>query len=207
MIGFVIAHLAGNLTIYLGPETFNGYAEKLAGLGPLLWVMRIGLIAAALVHIGLTMRLVYENRAAREDSYYAFRAKGERSWATRTMAYSGVLIVVFLVLHLYDFTFAIKDGPQSLIEGVNAGESAGLFGLVWTSFNEWWRVGFYVLAMAAVGAHLSHAIESVFQTFGLHHTRYTPIVKMLSVAVGALVFLGFAAIPLYVLIARHPLGA
>lgn len=207
MVLFVIGHLAGNLTIYVGPAFYNAYSEKLLQMTFVLWTTRIGLIVAVLVHMYFTLRLAYENRSARENSYYEFHAKGDRNWATRTMTYTGLLIVAFLILHLYDFTFATKTGPQSIIEGVNEGQSLGLFGLVWTSFNAWWRVGFYILAMAAVGAHLAHAVESTFQTFGLYHARYTPWVKGISIALGVIVFIGFSTIPLYALIAQRPIGA
>ena len=109
-------------------------------------------------------------------------------------------------MHLYDFTFATKDGPQSIIEGVNNGESSYLFGLVWFSFNQWWRMVFYVVAVAAVGAHLSHALQSVCQTFGMNHERYTPWVKGFSIAVGVLVAVGFASLPIYVFLASEPMG-
>lgn len=207
LVGFVIAHLAGNATFFFGPTAFNDYAHKMQSLGPLLWIMRGGLITVATVHVVFTLALVYENRRARPRRYKRSKAKGDRSWATRTMVYSGLLIVAFLALHLTDFTFAAKDGPRSVIDGVNDDANLELFGLVWTSFKQWWRAGFYVLAMAAVGAHLSHAIQSVFQTFGLNHERYTPWIRRFSVALGVLVAFGFSAIPIYVFLADRPLGA
>ena len=205
-VGFVVAHLVGNLTIFLGPQAFNDYAHKIESLGPLVWVMRAGMIAAVIVHVSLTLTLVFENRAARPQPYHRIASKGNRSWATRTMAYTGLLIIAFLIMHLYDFTFATKDGPQSIIEGVNNGESSYLFGLVWFSFNQWWRMVFYVVAVAAVGAHLSHALQSVCQTFGMNHERYTPWVKGFSIAVGVLVAVGFASLPIYVFLASEPMG-
>jgi len=84
MIGFVIAHLAGNLTIFLGPDAFNEYAHKLQSLGPLLWVMRSGMIAAVVLHVSLTLTLVFENRSARPQPYYTSASKGDRNWASRT---------------------------------------------------------------------------------------------------------------------------
>lgn len=206
MVGFLLAHLSGNLLIYAGPDAFNAYAHKLAGLGPLLWVMRLGLIAAFVIHVWFTLTLVRENRAARPQAYEVDAPKGGRNFATLTMMYTGIFVAVFLMLHLYDFTFGTKTGPQSVIQSVKPDESLGLFGLVWNSFKTWWRVPIYVGAMSGVGLHLSHAIQSVVQTFGGNHPRYTPIVRVVSILIGAAVALGFAMIPIYVLLAPKPWG-
>ena len=206
MVGFVVAHLSGNLLIYGGPEVFNAYAQKLQDIAPLLWVMRVGLIVSTALHIVLTMTLVLENNAARGRNYQVGRAKTPRSFATQTMRYSGILIILFIALHLYDFTFANKTGPGSVVEGLNDGKSLELFGLVWNGFKQGWRSVIYVLAVASVGLHLSHAIQSVFQTAGFNHERYTPIIKKASIAVGVLVALGFASLPIYVFMAKEPFG-
>lgn len=209
MIGFVVAHLVGNLLIYAGPEAFNAYAHKLASLGPIVWVMRFGLIGAIVLHVWLTITLVKENRKARPQAYDIDRVKGDRSYATRAMKYTGIFIILFIMLHLYDFTFGNKSGPQSVITGLNNDESLELFGLVWNSFSfsqGWWRVPIYLIAVTAVGMHLSHAIQSVFQTFGFNHDRYTPVIRMVSIAVGVIVALAFALIPIYVFIMPEPFG-
>jgi succinate dehydrogenase / fumarate reductase cytochrome b subunit len=208
MVGFIIAHLAGNLLILLGPEAFNHYAETLASLGELLWVMRFGLIASVLLHIYLTMQLVLENNRAREQQYEVTKDHGDRKMATRAMKYTGILIILFLFLHLYDFTFADKHGDGSIVEGLNDGESLGLFGLVWNSFSLQyiWRNFIYILAVGSVGLHLSHAIESLFQTLGINHPRYTPLIRKASLAIGIAVALGFASIPVYVLLMPKPFG-
>lgn len=206
MVGFVVAHLSGNLLIYAGPKVFNAYAKALADIGPVLWVMRVGLISSVLLHVYLTLKLAAENTAARGQRYKVEKTKGDRSFATRMMKYSGILIVLFLALHLYDFTFSDHSSPKTIIEGLNDGESLGLFGLVWYSFKQMWRDFIYILAVSAVGLHLSHAIQSVFQTFGLNHDRYTPIVKKVSIVLGVAIAVGFGSIPIYVLIMKQPLG-
>ena len=206
MIGFVVAHLSGNLLIYGGPEVFNAYADTLKKISKILWVMRIGLIAAVLIHIVLTIQLVLENRAARNGQYHGGGPKGDRSLATYTMKYTGLLVIAFLALHLYDFTFGNHHGEQSIIEGLNDNESLGLFGLVWNSFKDVPRSIFYVFAVIAVGLHLSHGIESVFQTFGFNHERYTPLIKKLGVFIAVILTIGFGSIPIYVLLADTPLG-
>ena len=213
MVGFIIAHLSGNLLIFGGPDTFNAYAHSIAKLGALLWVMRFGLLAAVALHIWLTISLVRENRRARGSRYYEQRSHGEHRWLMQTMIYSGLLIVFFLLIHLNDFTFADKTGSNSVISGYNNDESLELFGVVWNSYNSgigflpgWARVALYLLAMGAVGLHLSHAIQSVFQTFGFNHPRYTPIIRLVSVGLGVIVAIGFASIPILIALAPEPFG-
>ena len=210
LVGFVVAHLAGNLLIFAGPEAFNAYAHKLAELGPLLWVMRIGLISAFLIHICVTIMLVLKNRKARHTRYDVVQSHGNRKFATQMMKYSGSMIAIFIIFHLIDFTFKDKVGDGTIVTIMNNGEvemlSLGLYGLVWNSFKIWWHDLFYILAVASVGLHLTHAIQSVFQTFGVNHDKYTPIIKKISVVVGVLVAIAFSAIPIYVYFADKPLG-
>lgn len=214
MVGFIIAHLSGNLLVFGGPDAFNAYAERLAGFGGLLWVMRIGLLAALIVHVWLTVLLVRENRRARGDErYFEYNDHGERTWAMRTMIYTGLLILLFVPIHLNDYTFADKTGVDSVIPGVNNDESLHLFGVLWNSYTigvgilpAWARIVLYVLAVSAVGFHLSHGIQSLFQTLGFNHRRYTPIIKWASIALGVIVAVGFASIPIFIVLAPEPFG-
>ncbi len=211
MIGFLVAHLSGNLLIYAGPEAFNAYAEKIHKLGPLLWVMRVGLIVSVLLHVYLTLKLVQENRRARPQKYAVTEPKGQRSFAALIMQYTGIFILIFLALHLYDFTFSSKTGVKSVVPGLSNGESMAIFGVVWNSFKftdpiGWIRIPVYLIAVTGVGLHLSHAIQSVVQTLGFNHPKYTPIIRKISIAVGAVIALGFGMIPVYVMLAPQPLG-
>lgn len=212
MVGFVVAHLAGNLLLFAGPEAFNAYAHKLEALGPLLWVMRGGMIVSLALHVALTLTLAVENAKARPERYDVVADHGARKKATRAMKYTGSMIALFLMLHLYEFTFGDKTGSGTIVAGVNDGESLGLFGLVWNSFSirySGWNVIrdlIYILAVTSVGLHLSHAVESVVQTFGFHHERYTPIIRKVSVAVGVIVGVMFASIPIYIALASTPFG-
>ena len=204
MVGFLVAHLSGNFLIFAGPEAFNGYSEKLRHLGPLLWVLRIGMIVALFAHVSLAIKITQENRLARGGQYEVNNHKGETGFAKKTMIYTGLLIVVFIALHLYDFTFRSKVGDPTIIAGVNNGESLGLFGLVWNSFLQPWHAGLYVLAMILLGFHLSHGIQSLFQTLGISHDRYTPIINTISLLLAIVLAVGFMTIPLYINIVRTP---
>lgn len=208
MVGFVVGHLAGNTLIFLGHDAFNNYAKMLHELGELIWVARIGLLVSIVIHIVLTIELALENAKARGSERYAVTADhGDRSFATKTMKISGGMIFFFILLHLWDFTV----GPERSIEESTGWyvlnyEGQHLFEYVWRSFTNPIRSGIYIIAVLLVGLHLSHAIESLFQTLGFNHDRHTPVLKKVSRAVGTIVGLGFASIPVYVMVSHYVFG-
>lgn len=204
MVGFLLGHLVGNLLILVGPEAFNGYAAMLASIPELLWVARVGLIVSLILHVYFTVMLTIENRAARGSRYAVQKSKGDAFVARKFMVLTGGLVFFFLFLHLRDFTLGDKVGDPSVIPGVNNNESLGLFGLVWNSFLQAPRSILYILAVSCVGLHFSHGVQSLFQTLGLNHDRYTPTIEKLSLGLGAAIAVGFSIIPLYVLITRVP---
>lgn len=198
LVGFVVMHLAGNTLIFAGPESYNAYAEKLRNMGPLLWVARIGLIAAAATHISTAIMLSIANRKARVTRYAVNTYQGPRTVATRTMLSTGVIIFSFIWLHLYDFAFADKTGAASIVHGMNNGESLGLYGVVWNAFGDPVRCLIYILAVSAVGFHLSHAVASIWVTIGLLRDEDTPRADWVARILGWVVALGFSSIPVYV---------
>ena len=195
LILFVFAHLAGNMIIFAGHEAFNAYGKKMQSLGPLLWVMRGGLLMTFLIHMGFTISVIIENRRARLQGYKEFRQVGKRSLATRTMSISGIVIFTFVIFHLKDFTLEEHHGLLSMIHG----KDYGLYGLVVNSFLNPIRASLYIVAVFAVGLHVSHAFESALQSFGLNHLRITPVIIKVSRVMGLLLALGYSAIPIYVL--------
>ncbi len=199
MVGFLVAHLLGNLLIFSGPVALNSYAYKLHSLGPVLWVMRLGLLAMFLMHFILVIYLVIVNKKARKNNYAVSIHKKTRSLFTQTMRYSGLLIFVYIFVHLFDFTFTPHTAENSVIDGVYY----GLYGHVYNDFINPIRSVFYIVTMFAIGFHLIHGVQSVLQTFGFYHPVYTPIIKKISWAVAALVALGFSSIPIYVLLHHH----
>jgi succinate dehydrogenase / fumarate reductase cytochrome b subunit len=189
---FVLGHLAGNLFIYLGPEAFNGYAQKLAGLRPGLYLVESVLLVVFLIHLSLTALLVLENRQARPIPYRQWQMIGEQSFAARLMPWTGTIIAAFVVWHLLDFTLTDHHGPRSVLSD---GESYGLYGVVYNSFANPWHSALYILAMAALGFHLSHGIQSFAQTLGFHHPRYTPLIRRMSNGLGLLIALAYSSVP------------
>ena len=197
LVFYVILHLAGNLLIYLGPKVFNAYAEFLAGLRPGLYVIEFLLAAVFAVHIYFTYMLVLENIQARGGRYAVEKPKGARSLATRLSTYTGTILFIFVVMHVRDFTLTDHHGVHSILAD---GRSYGLYGVVYNAFSNPLHSEFYIIAMAALGFHLTHGIQSFAQTFGCNHPRYTPMLHAVSNGLGVLIAVGFSTIPVYVLI-------
>jgi succinate dehydrogenase / fumarate reductase cytochrome b subunit len=184
-IGFLAAHLAGNLTIYGGKAAFNGYAEKLQSLGPLLNLFRAGLITFALVHILTGLYLFLQNRRARSVGYTVYASAGGRTLSSRTMPYTGLLILAFVIFHLFHFTFVDKTGTT-------------IFDIVTAAFNRPAYLLLYAALMIVVAFHVRHGFWSAFQSLGANHPKYMPAVRTLSVAAGVIVALGFGLLPIAV---------
>ena len=184
-IGFLAAHLAGNLTIYGGKAAFNGYAEKLQSLGALLHVFRAGLITFALVHVLTGLYLFWLNRRARPVGYSAYASAGGRTLSSRTMPYTGIVILAFVVYHLFHFTFVDKSATT-------------VFDMVTVAFNRPLIMLLYAALMIVVAFHVRHGFWSAFQTLGINHPKWMPAVSAASIAAGVLVALGFGMLPLLV---------
>jgi succinate dehydrogenase / fumarate reductase cytochrome b subunit len=184
-IGFLAAHLAGNFTIYGGKAAFNGYAEKLQSLGPLLHLFRAGLITFALIHISTGLVLFLLNRKSRPVAYAAYTSAGGRTLSSRTMPYTGLLILAFVIFHLFHFTFVDKT-------------TTTIFDIVAAAFNRPAYVLLYAVLMAVVALHVRHGFWSAFQTLGANHPKYMPAVSAISVAAGVMVAIGFGLLPIAV---------
>ncbi len=197
LVLFVIGHLAGNLVMYLGPGSFNKYAAKLMDLRPWLYIIEGGLLAVFIVHMWLTILLAVENRLARPVGYEISRAVGKRALDTKLLPWTGTIVVLFVIWHLVDFTFQDKEGPLSVHSD---GQSYGLYGIVYNAFCDPLHSVLYIIAMAALGLHLSHGIQSFIQTFGLNHPKYTPAIRKASNIVAGLIALTFSSLPVYVLV-------
>lgn len=196
LFGFVVAHLIGNLQVFLGPEVFNEYAAFLKGLGPLLWIMRGGLLLIFALHVITAFSLTRLNTKARPERYRS-NDTVQASLASRYMMQSGMVLLIFVVIHLLHFTLGFLQ-PDIFNQSMRGGQHDVYMMLV-TGFQVVpYSVG-YIIGMCFLGLHLSHAISSLFQTLGFTHPRYTPGIKMAGKALGALIALGYISIPLGVL--------
>jgi succinate dehydrogenase / fumarate reductase cytochrome b subunit len=208
MVGFILMHLSGNLLVFAGPEAFNGYSEKLHALGELLWVARGGLLLMLVLHVYFTIQLVRENRQARGSRYDVDASKrGDATKLVRTyMILTGVIVFGGLMFHLTHFAIPSKgaENVKTFLPSETGEMPMGLYGLVVNAYSNPLMVLFYIVFVAAVGAHLTHGIQSLFQSIGFHHDRYTPHIQKASIALGVLVALGFSSIPVFILLSGTP---
>jgi succinate dehydrogenase / fumarate reductase cytochrome b subunit len=186
-IGFLTVHLLGNLTIYGGGDAFNAYAQRLHSLGMLITVFNIGLFVFALVHISTGLILFFQNLKARPVRYAMDKPAGGRTWSSKTMPYSGLIILAFVILHLINFTFIDKT-------------ETSIFEIVSTAFANPLNIVIYILAVIVVALHVRHGFWSAFQTLGANHPRYMPAIMILSVLFALLVGFGFGLLPVYIAI-------
>jgi succinate dehydrogenase / fumarate reductase cytochrome b subunit len=191
LAGFVLGHMTGNLLMFKGPAAINAYAKWLHDNVGLLWTARTVLIISVFAHIWVGIQLALENRAAR-DGGPAADATRRASFASRTMPYSGVVILGFVVFHLLHFTLkAVALGDVSFGDDV--------YKMVVAGFSSKPVAYFYIVSMLLLCLHLSHGVSSVFQTLGLRNERWRARLDVLALVYAWVIALGFISIPLAVL--------
>ena len=198
LIAFVVGHLLGNLQIFLGPDWVNSYAEHLRELGPLLWVIRGFLLVNALLHIFYTIRLTLENRRARPVSYKR-KDHVKATFASRSMALSGLVLLAFILYHLAHFTVRVTD-PRFLLLKADPLNRFDVFSMMVYGFQNYFVSGFYVLGMFLLALHLSHGTSSFFQSLGLNDKKLTPKLATAGRVFAWLLFIGYTSIPVAVLL-------
>jgi len=181
---FLVMHLAGNLTIYAGKDSFNAYAEHLHSLGPLLTLFEWILLTLAIVHVLTGAILFYQNYTSRSVRYAVDKRAGGRGLGSATMPYTGGIILAFVIFHLFDFHFIDKSNTT-------------IFQIVSNAFAEPMHVGIYSAAMIVVAIHISHGFWSLFQTIGANHPKYMPVIKGAGIIFSVIVAIGFGFIPVY----------
>lgn len=194
LIIFLLVHLAGNLQLIIGTkESFNTYTEFM-GHNPIIQVVAKGLYFFILLHAIVGIFLYLKNRKAK-GSKYAVSTSANASWASKNMFLLGMLILAFLLLHMGDFWWKLKfiDTPTVEYDGHIIKDS---FLLVTTTFSKPLLVAAYLLGQLVLAFHLWHGFGSAFQTLGINHKKYTPIIEFLGKAFAILVPLGFAIIPI-----------
>jgi succinate dehydrogenase / fumarate reductase cytochrome b subunit len=202
MFGFVIAHLAGNLQIFLGPESINRYGHFLQTNPELIWPVRVFLLLMLVLHIWAAVQLSIENKAARPLGYAVYQPVGS-SYASRTMLMSGVIIFVFIIDHILHFTVEtqyINFTGKNFATFVDPQKRHDIFQMMVVGFSNIWVSGFYVLGMALLCLHLSHGVSSMFQSIGWKNKAYTPVLDKLARIVALLIFIGYSSIPLAILL-------
>jgi succinate dehydrogenase / fumarate reductase cytochrome b subunit len=189
LFGFLIAHMLGNLQIFLGPAVMDHYAETLHSTVEVLWPVRIILAVSVILHIWASISLSKVKRDARPVSYVK-HTNVTSSWASRSMMLSGPIVALFVVYHLLHLTTGTLHPnfePLHAYENLVAGFAVVPVAII------------YIVVMIFIGFHLSHGIWSMFQSIGFSHPRYTPAIKKFAAIFSWILIAGFISVPLAVL--------
>ncbi len=192
LYGFVIVHMAGNLQLFLGPEKYNAYAAMLKATPALVWGARGVLSVSVLLHIATTLSLVGHSAGARPVGYRQ-KTLAATNYAAMTMRYGGPALALFILFHLAHFTF------PGVAMGNYRHEHVDIYSNVVHGFSVPWVTLIYVAAQTCLGFHLYHGAWSLFQTLGISHPRYNPMLRLIPKAIGVGVAAGNIAMPLAVL--------
>jgi succinate dehydrogenase / fumarate reductase, cytochrome b subunit len=198
LIVFVIGHLLGNLQIFIGPDWINGYSQHLHDLGPLLWAIRIFLLATVIIHIYVTIQLAIENRRARQEPYIN-KQHIKATFASRHMVMSGLIVLAFILYHLAHFTVRITDSRFALLKPDPLGRY-DVYSMMVYGFQNYLVSGFYVLGLFLLALHLSHGSSSFFQSLGLNDKKLTPRLALGGRIFAWFMFVGYTSIPVAVLL-------
>jgi succinate dehydrogenase / fumarate reductase cytochrome b subunit len=193
---FLVIHLAGNLLLYVGEESYNDYADALHANPALIFAAEIILYAAFIAHIYLAISTNRANHAARGHEYAVKQTKrGDRTvnifgWTPdTTMFVTGAVVLAFLLIHLNDFSWTLFGGE--LTEGKRAYDKAVFL------MGDMVRGVVYLIGCLFLGVHVAHGLQSAFQSLGLNHPQYTPLLKKASIAFAFIVAIGFSSFVLW----------
>ena len=212
LVGFVAGHLVGNLQVFAHPDKINGYAHFLQSLGPVLWGVRLFLLACVGIHIWAAVALALENRAARGPEAYGVNKWLQAVFASRYMKHSGLVVLAFIIYHIAHFTVGAAQAENfktALPEYTMAGEfhllglpivAAGVhvhdvYSMVFLGFASPLVSIFYIVAVGLLSLHLLHGVDSMFQTFGIRNHRWSTGLRRVVALFCLAYFLGNLAIP------------
>jgi succinate dehydrogenase / fumarate reductase cytochrome b subunit len=197
LMAYVLAHMVGNLKLYLGPESINSYGGWLRDLGEpalprtvLLWIVRAVLVAAFVLHVHAAFVLTVRNRRARPRRYRSKRDYVAANYASRTMRWSGVIVGLFVLFHLADLTWGTAN--PGFVHG-------DVYRNVVASFQRWPVAVVYIVANLALGLHLYHGGWSLFQSMGWNNRRFNAWRRYFAVTFAAIVVVGNVSFPVAVL--------
>ena len=197
-IGYVIVHMLGNLQAFAGQSKLNNYGATLKGpLIELTWLVRIVLIVAVLLHVLMAYQLTQRAHAARPVGYRD-REPQVSTLASRTMRWGGVLLLVFIVVHILHFTTETID-PARARGMVDMHGNPDIYGNVVGSFRIWWVAAFYIIAMIALGLHLYHGAWSSVRTLGYAKPSQNPLHRRIALVVAVVIWFGFTLVPVGVM--------
>jgi succinate dehydrogenase / fumarate reductase cytochrome b subunit len=207
MAAFLLLHMVGNLKIFAGQTSIDEYATQLRMLGAhfvgkdgVLWITRVILIVAVLLHIITVILLVRQNRLAR-PTRYTHRPATQSSLASRLMVVSGTMIFFFIVIHILQFTLGVIDPTPILIGADGVPE---VYANLYAAFSVWWIALFYVVMMGLICLHLNHGIWSGFQTLGMNSPDRNTLFRLIATVIAGAIFIGFSAVPVMIFLGAMP---
>lgn len=198
---FVIAHMVGNLSFFSSdPNAYNSYSHTLISLGPLLYAVELGLLAFVVVHIVLGVKIYLGKKQARPQDYDSYKSAGEpsrQSLSSRSMIVTGLVLMVFLVLHILSFKYGpgVEEGYVVTVAGEEIRDLKRL--LIEKFQNPLYAFG-YPAVMILLGVHLRHGIWSALQSLGAMNQRLTPVVYTIGGLLAAVIAVGFLVLPLWI---------
>jgi succinate dehydrogenase / fumarate reductase cytochrome b subunit len=195
MVLFVIVHLLGNSSVFIGPDGINAYAEKLRGLGPFVWVFRLFMLAMLGIHLLFGILLTLDNWSANPEKYKVKKML-KATFAGETMIWTGALLLVFIVYHVLQFTVRITP---DVVLGEDAKGRFDVFTMMTSSFRHAPIVAIYVAAMVTLYLHLSHGMQSIFQSIGWNNDKTLPTYTRIGQVLAVVFLLGYSAIPVLIL--------
>lgn len=193
---FIIGHLAGNLTLFGAPQAFNEYTKTLESMGVLLYIIEFILAAGFLLHAFVGISIWWNRRKARPEGYEKYQTKGgpsKQTWASRSMIFTGIVLLVFLVIHLDTFKFG--DTETIMLNGEQARD---LKALVIDKFQSPLYALGYTFVMLLLGLHLGHGFWSAFTSLTMKHKKFSGLIYTAGVIFAILMAVGFIFIPLYI---------
>jgi len=195
IVVFIVVHVSGNSLLFKndGGLAFNEYSSFMSN-NPLIQAVgkiNFGLI---LLHIIYALVLTRKNKSARPESYAVQGGNVSSTWASRNMGLLGVILLLFILIHLRGFWYEMHYGGLEMDSNGNK----DLYAVVVAAYSQWWYVAIYVLSMLALAFHLSHGFSSAFQSLGINHTKYTPFIKGVGRLFSIIIPLIFALMPIYI---------
>lgn len=199
LVCFITVHLLGNLSVFAGADGINAYAKHLHDLGPLVWIFRLVMLGLFAVHITFGIQLYLENKAANPEQY-AIQKTLVTTFSAKTMIFTGLIILAFLIYHLLHFTVQVTNPEISASHlPLDAAMRPDVFSMVVLSFQKVFISVIYIIAMVALFLHLSHGVSSWVQTLGWStgpsQDKVTAVGKIVAIVYG----LAYIAIPLFIL--------
>lgn len=189
-VGFIVLHVSLNLLAYGGPSAVNGADALLKSTGGWLWLARVILLAAVALHIITAYQLSRISLKSRPVNYYEWKPVGS-NWASRTMRWTGVLLALFIILHVLHLATGTLH-PHFLRDDV--------YHNVVTAFRVWYVSALYIFAMCLLALHVYHGAWSMFQSLGFNHPKYAVWIRPMATCITIVVVLGFISIPVAVML-------